>query len=555
MSKQSDEQLKKQRERFLSFAFASSDLLLEINENGAISYAIGAVKKFTGKKSAKELKGEDWLELFVNKDRMPLRHMISTAKPGVRTGPNLAKISSLYKKNDHNNPKSNVIVSAIRMPNKNQTYVGIASSNALMEQLANNKIQTGNKKNLDKESFIDSAQEILQMAADIGQDIDMTMIHLPDSERAQNRYGKEGWDRFSEDIDNLLRDLAVDGNSVAELGGGRYSVLHDANININEVTKKILNISKEHDPFGEGLDIKTKSISANMNDMDGKDITRALFYTLNEFERKGTDIDVETLSSSFKIFVAANTQKIKEFKKIIQDLDFSMHFQPIVQLKDRKCSHYEMLSRFKKGNTFEWIMFGEGIGMAAEFDFAVWRRALNFIDTKRYNTKESFSINLSGQSISNNAFLIKLNKAIELHSHIKHRIILEITESTQIRDLDAVSRVVADLQQQGIKIALDDFGAGSASFQYLSSMPVDYVKIDGKYIKNILDDTRDRIMVKNITQMCKDLGIKVVGEFVENEDIADLLLELGVDYAQGYYFGKPLPSPDYQKPVRKNKNG
>ena len=552
MTTQSDEQLKKQRERFLSFAFASSDLLLEINGDGEISYALGTVKKFTGKKSAKDLEGEDWLNIFIPKDRMTLKHMISTAKPGLRAGPSLTKLETLSGKSDANDPKSNVVVSAIKMPNKTQTYIGVATSNALMDQLGATERQNQEKKVMDKESFIDAAQETLKMASDLGQDVDLTMIQLPGAEKAQNRYGKEGWGQFSEDIDNLLRDLSIDGNSAVELSGGNYSVLHTNEVSINDLTGKITAISKEHDPFGEGLDIKTKSISANMEDMDGKDITRALFYTLNEFERKGADMNVETLHSSFKIFVAANTQKIKEFKNIIQNLDFSMHFQPIVQLKDRECSHYEMLCRFKEGNTFEWIMFGEGIGMAAEFDFAVCRNALNFIDTKRYNTEESYSINLSGQSISNNAFLIKLNKAIELHDHIKHRIILEITESTQIKDLDEVGKVVGELQEKGVKIALDDFGAGAASFQYLSSMPVDYVKIDGKYVKNILEDTRDRIMVKNLTQMCKDLGIKVVGEFVENEDIADLLLELGVDYAQGYYFGKPLPSPAYEKPARRN---
>jgi|GEM_PF-577924 len=550
MSNQSAEQLKKQRERFLSFAFAASDLLLEIDDAGNISYALGTIKNFTGKENSKELMGQNWLELFIQKDRMTLKHMIATATSGHRAGPILTKLEYHAEKNKGDNTNNNVVISAIKMPNKTQTYIGVATSNALMNQLGETGRQSQERKVLDKESFIDAAQETLRMASDLEQNVDLTMIHLPGSEKAQNRYGKDGWGQLSEDIDNLLRDHSIDGNSAADLGGGRFSVLHTPDVNIDTLTGEIADISKTHDPFGEGLDIKTKSISANMDDMDEKDITRALFYTLNEFERKGADMSVETLSSSFKIFVATNTQKIKAFKNIIQDLDFSMHFQPIVQLNTRKCSHYEMLCRFKEGNTFEWIMFGEGIGMAAEFDFAVWRRALNYIDTKRYNTKENFSINVSGQSISDSAFLIKLNKAIDLHEHIKHRLILEITESTQIKDLDQVGEVVGELQKKGVKIALDDFGAGAASFQYLSSMPVDFVKIDGKYIKNILNDTRDMVMVKNLTQMCKDLGIKVVGEFVENQEIADLLLELGIDYGQGYYFGKPRPSPDYQKPSR-----
>ncbi|MFP4098248.1 MAG: EAL domain-containing protein [Alphaproteobacteria bacterium] len=546
MSAQSEEQLKKQRERFLSFAFAASDLLLEVDRSGKILYAIGAIKNFTGKENAKSIKGQIWLDSFVQKDRMMLKHMVSQAEPGRRCGPGLASLLHHEAGKNHNKNR-NVVVSAIKMPGNPNSYISIATSNPVMDQLGSNARKEQGNKILDKESFIDAAQHTLKMAADLGQDVDMTMIDLPGADTAQNRFGKDDWSKFSEDIDSLLRERSIDGGSAAALGGGRFSLLHTSDTNIHELRNQISHISKEYDPFDEGFTVKTKSISANMGDMDEKDVTRALFYTLNEFERQGTELSIENLNSSFKIFVAANTQKISEFKNIIQNLDFSMHFQPIVDLHKKNCSHYEMLCRFKKGNTFEWIIFGEEIGMAAEFDFAVCRRAMNYIDTKRWKTKESFSINISGQSIADEAFLIKLNKLIDLHQNIKHRIILEITESTQIKDLSHVGQVVKDLRDKGVRIALDDFGAGSASFQYLNSMYVDYVKIDGKYIKNILNETRDMVMVKNLTQMCKDLEIKVVGEFVESKEIADFLLELGVDYGQGYYFGRPEPSPVYEK--------
>ena len=544
MSTQSEEQLREQRERFLSFSFAASDLLLEIDDQGNITYALGTIKEFTKKETAEELVGQHWVELFVPKDRMVLEHMITKAKPGHRCGPTMTYLRSSTKDDDKDGKNSNVVVSAIKIPDKPQTYIGVARSNTLIDQLG----KTGDKVS-DKESFVDAAQHTLNIAHDLGQDVDLSMIHLPDAEKAQNRYGKDAWSNLSEGISKMLREHSIDGNSAAALGTGHFTMLHVADVEIEELVDKITELSKEHDPFNEGLEVNYKNITADTQDMDEQDITRALFYTLNEFERVGTNIadELSTLSSCLKIFVTANTQKIREFKHIVQDLDFQMHFQPIVDLKTRECTHYEMLCRFKEGNTYEWIMFGEGIGMAAEFDFAVCRQALNYIDTKRWNSNESYSINVSGQSIADKAFLIKLNKALDLHKDIKHRIILEITESTQIKDLEFVGRVVKSLQDKGIRIALDDFGAGAASFQYLSSMQVDYVKIDGKFIKNILNETRDMVLVKNLAQMCKDLGVKVVGEFVESKEIADLLLELNIDYGQGYYFGKPGPAPDYKK--------
>ena len=553
MSTQNEEQLKKQRERFLSFSFAASDLLLEIDDLGKITYALGSIKKFTGKESSSDLLGQHWLEIFIPKDRMTLEHMVTKAAPGHRCGPSLTSLQHLIGSNkEESEKKSNVVISAIKMPDKPQTYIGIATSNTLIDQLGNTCVISGDKIH-DKESFIDSAQQTLRIAKDIGQDVDLSMIHLPGAEKAQNRFGKEAWSNLSEGINNLLRDYSIDGNSAATLGAGHFTLLHTSDVDIEELVEKFSGISKEHDPFNEGLDVDIKNITADTRDMDERDIARALFYTLNEFERRGTNVadELDTLSSSLKVFVTANVSKIREFKNIVQNLDFQMHFQPIVELRTRECNHYEMLCRFREGNTYEWIVFGEGIGMAAEFDFAVCRQALNYIDTKRWNTNESYSINVSGQSIADKAFLIKLNKAIDLHKNIKHRIILEITESTQIRDLDFVGRVIKSFQNKGIRIALDDFGAGAASFQYLSNMHVDYVKIDGKFIKNILNETRDMVLVKNIAQMCKDLDVKVVGEFVENKEIAALLLELGIDYGQGYFFGKPSPAPDYKKPSRR----
>lgn len=539
MSKATEDLLKEQREKFLSFSFATSDLLLEVNDKGSILFALGAVKKLTGYSGTKDIIGKNWFNLFENKSHIALKGLINSTKPGLRCGHIVVSIKGVKT-----NPE-NIMVSAIRMPNKSEIYIGIASENGIIDQL--NSIGKQAKIH-NKESFIDAAQKTLRNASEAGHDVDMTMIDLPGAQKAKNRFGKEGWSKFSKDIDTALCESSVDGGAAADLGGGKFSVLHDSDLNIDTLINKLANISKQHDPFEEGLEISTKSISASLEDMDERDTTRALFYTLNEFERKGADMNIDTLGSSFKIFVAANTQKIREFKNIVQNLDFSMHFQPIVNLKSGECSHYEMLCRFKQGDTFEWIMFGEDIGMAAEFDFAVCRRALNYIDTKRKSTKECFSINISGQSIADKNFLTKMVKAIDLHSDIKDRIILEITESTQIKDLDHVGKVVKNLQDEGLKIALDDFGAGAASFQYLSSMHVDFVKIDGKYIKNILNDQRDLVMVRNLTQMCKDLNIKVVGEFVENKKTADILLDLGIDYGQGYYFGKPTAGPDYIKP-------
>ena len=123
----------------------------------------------------------------------------------------------------------------------------------------------------------------------------------------------------------------------------------------------------------------------------------------------------------------------------------------------------------------------------------------------------------------------------------------EITESTTIQDLDMVNHFIRILQDEGYKVCLDDFGAGSASFQYLHQLNVDYVKIDGSYTRKLLSSERDAIMLKNLSQMCMDLNIKVIAEMVEQEEQAERLRNMGIGYGQGYLFGKAKPSPEYKK--------
>ena len=148
--------------------------------------------------------------------------------------------------------------------------------------------------------------------------------------------------------------------------------------------------------------------------------------------------------------------------------------------------------------------------------------------------------------MQNEPFFRTLMAKLSMSSELSSRLIFEITESTTIENLETVNNYIRALQQAGFKVCLDDFGSGSASFQYLQQLQVDYVKIDGAYTQRILESGRDASLVRNLTQMCKDLGIYVVAERIELEAEAKLLREMGVMYGQGYHFSKPRPKPDYE---------
>ena len=140
-------------------------------------------------------------------------------------------------------------------------------------------------------------------------------------------------------------------------------------------------------------------------------------------------------------------------------------------------------------------------------------------------------------------FASRLHELLGRHRGLARRLIFEITESTELQDLEAANKVIQSLRDLGHEMCLDDFGAGFASFQYLHGLHVDYVKLDGKYIRPVLDSPRDRVMLKAMVGLCADLRVRTVAEMVETETQAGLLASIGVEFGQGWLFGKPAEAP------------
>lgn len=156
----------------------------------------------------------------------------------------------------------------------------------------------------------------------------------------------------------------------------------------------------------------------------------------------------------------------------------------------------------------------------------------------------TLAVNLSGQSISDPAFQRYLLELIDSEPIDLSKLCFEITETAAITKLAEAGSFVQIMRNLGIRLALDDFGSGSSSFGYLKALQVDYLKIDGQFIKDVVSDPLDRAAVRCFCDVARVMGLKTVGEFVENDPILQELLELGVDYAQGYLIHRPEPLDD-----------
>jgi EAL domain-containing protein (putative c-di-GMP-specific phosphodiesterase class I) len=154
---------------------------------------------------------------------------------------------------------------------------------------------------------------------------------------------------------------------------------------------------------------------------------------------------------------------------------------------------------------------------------------------------DGFSLNLSGQSVADADFLLFLKQQILNSPLPRGRLGFEITETAMVRDSQDVIRFIEEIRALGCSFYLDDFGSGYASFAYLKDLPVDYVKIDGIFVRGIFDDPASQTMVRSVTEIAHFMQRRVVAEFVEDQATADLLKEIGVDFIQGYHIGRPMP--------------
>jgi len=228
---------------------------------------------------------------------------------------------------------------------------------------------------------------------------------------------------------------------------------------------------------------------------------------------------------------------------------FQLYFQPIQCLREEApaARRYEVLLRMldKQGGYVmpgAFIPAAERYNLMSSIDRWVIKNALACYasDCAGAGPDPVFlSINLSGVSINDANLMAFIEEQFKIHEVPPDRIGFEITETAAISNLARASAFMSDMKELGCRFALDDFGSGLSSFSYLKNLPVDYLKIDGGFVVNMLDDPIDHAMVAAINDIGHVMNIETIAEFVENEDVCNELRALGVDHAQGYYTGRP----------------
>lgn len=231
-------------------------------------------------------------------------------------------------------------------------------------------------------------------------------------------------------------------------------------------------------------------------------------------------------------------------QEVIAERRFEIAFQPVVRLGDRRIHHVEALLRLDAGHPdlvpAEFIRIAERGGVVAELDAAMVARVIERLrDVGEKGTPVPVAVNLSGHSIDRPEFMGRLDALLQGRRALTSLLIFEITNSARIRDLEAANAVIQDLRFRGYKVSLDDFGTGGAAFEQLRAIEVDFVKIDGSYVEAALTDAKGRAFVTAMANLCRELGTATIAEQVEDPDSVAFLRGCGIEYGQGYLFGRP----------------
>jgi len=246
-------------------------------------------------------------------------------------------------------------------------------------------------------------------------------------------------------------------------------------------------------------------------------------------------------------------QWVHRIQDVLEKNRFKLYFQTIAPIHDipgeKGKLHGEVLIRMldEDGRLIgpdSFIPAAERYSLMGSIDQWVVKNTLEVLgrDVDYIQDKISAcSINLSGQSLSDDRFMSELVALIDDMDIPPDLLCFEITETAVISNLSNATRLIDTLRDMGCKFALDDFGVGLSSFGYLKNLAVDYLKLDGCFIKNMTRDSIDYAMVHSINHVGQTLKIKTIAEFVENNETLEALREIGVDYAQGYGIAKPIP--------------
>ncbi len=362
--------------------------------------------------------------------------------------------------------------------------------------------------------------------------------------------GHHQGDTVLREVSKVIKNRLRKSDLLCRIGGDEFAVLlNDSSaLEAFEAAEAICNALKlSHFQFNEQVYKISCSIGVaciDGNEADGHEYLKQADIALYVAKRRGRDlVHIYSQDDQDSEKLRDTIEWIHQLQQAIAKDNIILHFQPVIEIKTGKVAYFEALVRLIidgkiifPGHFIPSLERAEDIKL---LDHQVIAKSIKMLAD--HPELKRLAVNLSAHAFSDDKLTPLIEQKLEQYQVDPKRLIFELTESASLTNLSATQRMINRLTQLGCDFSIDDFGTGFSTFSYLKDLPAQSVKIDGSFVKDMKSDPIDKALVKAIYDIAKSLDKKSVAEFVEDKETLQLLSELGVDYAQGYFIARPAP--------------
>ena len=508
------------KSRLLGMAFAAADTLLELDAEGRVEMALGAGPR-PGGAAAETWCGLLLTELVGKAGQKPLTDALAAIRPNERPAP----IDALIVCDADHVRRARLRL--FQLPDLAPavscavTYEGAPFTLAVPEA----------PPLLSPDGLLARVRGSL-LAPD--GDVAVSFIGIPGLDAPG-----EAHQRAAARVAAVLQASSVDGASAARLAPESFALVRAADCR-TDIEAEVRDAGA-----AEGLNLVVRTTEAALSGGAATEPTvRALRFALEACIRDG---GIEGAGAAFSESLKRTLKEADRFRAMVKARDFALEYQPIVDLANGVTHHFEALARFGTRGPADSIRLAEELGLIEGFDLAVAEKALQQLHRPGFGLTR-IAINVSGASLGADAYVDGLLRLTSASPNIRNRLLIEVTETAAVADIEAAARRLTTLRRAGIKVCLDDFGVGAASLDYLHRLPADTVKIDGRFVRDITTDQRARDLVSHLVELCADLKMSTIAEMIETEEQASAIRSLGVGFGQGWLFGRPASEPTVSVP-------
>lgn len=536
--------------RFVALAFCRADLLFELDSNQTIKFVAGATPPMFGK-STNEMVGQSFMDIIHDDDKKMVTNLLQGASDKGRFDDVSIRLKTLSSSANQS------ALAGYRVPDfENNFFLAVKVSPRRGAPPSQREMDRDiEARVLNKESFATVAAQRIKDVTQAGGEAKMTMVKIDNLERLKKDLSQQDQSKLMVTIGSILSSHSLGADTAGRIDDESFSFIHDQGTDTTQVGNKIEAAAKEIAPGGVNLNTKTSVVDTAPNDLSEEQMAKAISYTMKNFASGKKISNPANLSDIFETMMAETMKHVDFFKKVCSTRAFDLVYMPICELKTGAIHHFEALSRFRTGveSPYGLITLAEEIGIISEFDLAVAQKAVAVVNKQAATAgqKHAIAVNISGHSIQDKNYVSELHALLKAATNLSHMLMFEITESAEIKDLETVNSTIQEFRSKGFKFALDDFGAGAASFDYLNSFDIDTVKFDGPVVKRAYATDKGKAFLASMATLCRQTGVETIAEMVENKPLADFLLECGINLGQGWYFGKPDPDMNSFKAIRR----